>query len=204
MQDPDRDHSVVRVADVCLADHTTHDVDTCGQCQYIGNASCIFVSKEQQRRATLTAGKILAMGWGFREQEDYIVELGRFTLPRWNGHAMWYLFQCPCCGEQCVDYLHRYRLYLKCSECDTRWQLSQDRFYREVGMQKPPSAWRQLLAVMQFNWRHRKQLRRAMEEGRLSLIPIPSRRQQEIDLESLKGEPPEEIKRQDESWTKKD
>lgn len=190
MQDPDRDRSVVRVADVCLAEPTIHDVEACGQCQYIGNASCIFVTKEQQRRATLTAASVLAIGWGFREQEDYIVELGRFTLPHWNGHLMWYLFQCPCCGEQCVDYLHGHQLYLRCNECDVRWQVSQDRFYREAGLPKPSSVWRQFLEA----WRLRRRYRKL--RGQLSLVPAPHRYQQWVD--APKGDLPES-KRQDES-----
>ena len=142
-----------------------HDVDTCGECQFVADPSCIFVSKEQEQRAAITFRKILAMGWVFREQEDYIVEIGRFTLPRWNGHLMWYLFQCPSCGERCVDYMHGHHLYLRCDECQIRWEVAQDRFYQEAGRPKPPSAWKQFWQARRLRNAYRKASRR----GQLSL-----------------------------------
>ena len=126
------------------------------------------------------------------DREDFIVELGLFTLPDWRGHAMWYLFECPECLTLSRDYLHGYRLYLACKECGTRWSVNQKRFYDTNGMTPPPSEWQQFREL----WRRRKEYRApatAAKEEVPAELPVGAGQIPE-------GPVPDEIKRADENW----
>jgi hypothetical protein len=123
-----------------------HDEKACGKCQYVANGDSIVVHHRLIDTAASASGSL-------RKRERSIVELGRFTLPRWPGCAMWYLFQCPDCDALNRDYLHGYELYLKCSICEFRWYVEHKRFYAEAGVQKRPGPWTALLEIWRFRGR---------------------------------------------------
>lgn len=109
-----------------------HDADACGQCMFVANEECIVVTPRQRESAEITLAKKLRSRAGSYDLEDSIVFLGRFTLPRWPGHNAFWLFTCPNCQHQDVDYLHGRRLYLSCRHCDTHLQVTQPRFFAAV------------------------------------------------------------------------
>jgi ribosomal protein S27E len=116
-----------------------HDVQACGKCQFVGHQDFIVVTPQQRAEAGMTIGKALRARIGLYDPEDAIVFLGRYSLPRWVGHSAFWLFTCPGCLEQSVDYLHGHRLYLKCSSCGLLMHVYSARFYEESGLPQPPS-----------------------------------------------------------------
>lgn len=76
-------------------------------------------------------------------KEEGILEIGRFTLPDWSGHSMWYAFLCPSCGEIKKDYVHGHRPYLSCKSCRVKVKVTGKRFYIDSG-QKYPSLFAQI------------------------------------------------------------
>lgn len=131
-----------------------HDADACGECTFVPNVSFIRVTDEQRTRVAETLSQAVARLFGFGSWEDSILELGRYTMPRWVGHSMFYLFLCPNCGAYAVDYLHGMTLYMSCDACDAHIPLTQKRFYVERGGELPPSFFEQLRSL----WRLRKEL----------------------------------------------
>lgn len=118
-----------------------HDDASCGQCTFVSDRAFIHVAPALTEQATMTLGKMLKCAARVADREDFVVELGLFTLPDWRGHTMWYLFECPECLALVRDYPHGYRVYLKCDQCDMRWSLKQKRFYDTSGLEVPPSKW---------------------------------------------------------------
>ncbi|HUO75813.1 MAG TPA: hypothetical protein VMU12_02795 [Candidatus Paceibacterota bacterium] len=115
----------------------SHDADACGQCTFVADRDFIVVTSAQRQQAEVTLAKKLRSLAGFYDLEETIIPLGRFTLPRWNGHATFWLFTCGDCQQQSVDYLHGYRLYLKCQHCGANLRVIGERFYEEAGLPKP-------------------------------------------------------------------
>lgn len=127
-----------------------HDADTCGECTYVGHAENIMVTEEQLARSEITLGKWLRAKLGLYDLEDSIIAVGKFTLPRWTGHNIFWLFTCPECQLQSVDYLHGHRAYLRCPGCTLNIGVRGERFYRETGRPTPPSRRQQIAALREF------------------------------------------------------
>lgn len=122
-----------------------HDADVCGQCQFVAHPDFIGASHEQVGQVLMTFGRLFKMKLGLFNPESTIVPLGLFTLPGWNGHNTFWLFQCPSCDAVCKDYLHGWRLYLKCGECGEHLSVEGERFYAAAGQPKPPTRWQTLM-----------------------------------------------------------
>ncbi len=116
-----------------------HDADACGECTFVANADCIVVTPAQRKRAEVTLGKLLRGALRLYDLEDTVIALGKFMLPGWTGHGVFWLFTCPECQQQGVDYLHGHRLYLRCPSCQASWHVTGDRFYEAANLPKPPS-----------------------------------------------------------------
>ncbi len=109
-----------------------HDAEVCGTCVRVADPEFIRVTPKQRAEATITLAKKLRELAGFFDPEDAIVFLGRFTLLGWPGHEAFWLFTCPNCQRQNVDYLHGTDdLYLECSDCQARVGVVGQRFYEE-------------------------------------------------------------------------
>ena len=173
-----------------------HDADACGHCTFVADKSFIYYTAAQRDAAGVSLGKLIRWCWGAGDPEDTIIELGRFTLPGWHGHAMFYLLECRDCYEPFVDYTHGYHLYLKCPHCDVRRFVSQPRFFREAGLPQPPSFWQEL----GYLWRRRRGLRaqfEAVERERRDGVRV--NRRAIVPVFERPDQVPDEIKRQDES-----
>lgn len=129
-----------------------HDEEACGQCTFVANRESILVTKEQEHQAQGTGS--------LRRRENRIVSLGRFTLPRWSGCAMWYLLQCPECDSLSCDYVHG-KGYMVCDSCEYRWFLRGKRFYHDAGRQAPLSWFAEMLEL----WRLRRRLQAEFPDG---------------------------------------
>lgn len=105
-----------------------HDVAACGTCTYVAERDFIVVTSKQREAATIGLGKMLKSLAGLYDLEDSIVPLGSFSLPRWPGHAMFWLFQCLNCGRMVVDYVHGHSPYMACDGCEARRRLKGERF----------------------------------------------------------------------------
>lgn len=117
----------------------SHDADACGQCTFVAHKDCIVVTPAQRAQAEVTLGKVLRAHLGLYDLEETIIPLGRFTMPGWTGHGMFWLFTCPECQLPAVDYLHGYRPYLRCPLCDVRLSVNGARFYEAAGLPLPPT-----------------------------------------------------------------
>jgi hypothetical protein len=122
-----------------------HDADACGKCQFVAHADHIVVTPGQRAKAEVTPLRVMGWLFGRGDREDAIIELGRFTLPGWNGHLMFYLLQCMGCDQLYTDYAHGNRLYLQCP-CGAQTRLEGERFYRESGLPKPLTPLQAMLA----------------------------------------------------------
>lgn len=111
----------------------------CPDCQFVAHRSCIVVTPSQRGRARITLGMLLKSYLRMISLEDHVISLGRFTMPEWSGHAMWYLFHCLECETFSIDYLHGYshsgHLFLRCDECKQRWIVKKERFYHDNGIE---------------------------------------------------------------------
>ena len=122
-----------------------HDAHACGQCAFIGHPDFISTTRAQRDMAFMTFWKRVADFFCLYDPERSIIPVGRYTLPGWNGHNMFWLFQCPGCRLMSVDYLHGHHLYLKCGGCEAPLHVEGERFYTEAGVPKRPTL-RQKLA----------------------------------------------------------
>ena len=130
----------------------SHDAEACGRCTFVADADFIVVTSAQRQQAEVTLAKKLRSLAGLYDLEDTIIPLGRFTLPGWSGHLMFWLFTCGDCQTQSVDYLHGYRLYLKCQRCGVHLSVRGARFFEEAGVPLPPSEWQ----MLKHDWRLRR------------------------------------------------
>ena len=118
---------------------SSHDADACGQCTFVADRDFIVVTPAQRQQAEVTLADKLRSRVGLYDLEDSIVFIGRFTMPGWTGHNAFWLFTCPGCRRQDVDYLHGFDLYLKCHHCGSPVHVLGDRFYEEADTPKPPT-----------------------------------------------------------------
>lgn len=80
-----------------------HKDSDCTECSFVADADTLFiyhVSREQKTAA------------GFDP-----VSIGTYTMPKWKGHSLFYLFKCFVCGGIVVDYPHGYQGNLNCNKC---------------------------------------------------------------------------------------
>ncbi|MBI2058010.1 MAG: hypothetical protein HYT63_03470 [Candidatus Yanofskybacteria bacterium] len=118
----------------------------CPKCTFVADAESIFVGWS----STVKVGKDPKL-------------VGCFTMPNWSGHSNFYLFSCPVCGVDSVDYPHGYTndgirnglLYLICQNCKEVKLLYDKDIYEALGMPAPPSFWEVLKQI----WTMRKKLK---------------------------------------------
>ena len=131
-----------------------HDADVCGQCTFVANPDCVVVTRQQREQAELTPGKLLKALGRLYDLEDSIIPLGRFTMPRWSGHNMFWLFVCPECQEQSLDYLHGRHLYLTCKHCKNSVVVKGARFYEEACAPRPMSSQKEAQHLKELGTQH--------------------------------------------------
>jgi hypothetical protein len=131
-----------------------HDSDACGQCTFVADKTFIYATPAQREAAAITPLKMFRWSWGVGEPEDAIIGLGRFMLPGWHDHAMFYLLECRNCYQQYVDSLHGNNLYLRCPDCHDIVRVTQERFFKEEGKELPPTPWQRV----RHAWHLRREL----------------------------------------------
>lgn len=139
----------------------------CPDCQFVAHRSCIIITPQQREQAHITLGKLLRSYCRIASLEEYVIPLSRFTLPGWSGHAMWYLFECPECEYQSVDYMHGHLHYLICQECDQHWNVRSRRFYDDSGIPAPPTFWQRIKAMREIQRRLRAEPQVRIHRDRL-------------------------------------
>jgi len=105
-----------------------HDSEACGKCTFVAGVDFIVVTPQQRRDCEVSFGTQFKAWLRLVDLEDYIVRLGTFTLPRWPGHATFWLFQCPRCGQQSIDHVHSNRPRFTCSGCESWLYVANKRF----------------------------------------------------------------------------
>lgn len=136
-----------------------HDADACGQCTFVAHPDFIRATSAQVEEALPSLWRALMIDLGLSDPEHLIVPLGLYTLPGWTGHNTFWLFQCPSCETMCADYLHGWRLYLKCGQCGEHLSVEGNRFYEAAGHPTPPSRLKLLMHAYRQRWKRRQQRR---------------------------------------------
>lgn len=129
------------------------------------------------------------------DPEDTIKELGRYTLPGFSGHMMWYGFICCNCGGINCDYIHGHDAYITCQLCGSNIYVHSKRFYTNDG-RPAPRPWRDLFRFWRMSRRMRKMRNidseiESIEAMGIRVLPPNTDITQIIkDLESNSGELP--------------
>ena len=117
---------------------TAHE---CDQCTFVGHPDHIIIPAGTVERAVLSPWTTLKILLGLVDRQDLIIELGRYALPGWNQHMMWYLYVCGSCHTVQKSYVQDCKagipIRLVCSNCGDFWEISQRRFFTNDQLPMP-------------------------------------------------------------------